>query len=124
VRYPWNARQALRLSRDVNTMSPQSEGGREASGQEDCLRSVREQAFVLYHRRSPRPEEWHRLGTYQTVEAARKAASEHGYGLGSELNAWIMEHPSADEWRLIAGGHAYKVERVLTHDPEQSNPDQ
>jgi hypothetical protein len=82
------------------------------------------QVFALYRRRSSTPEEWERLGTYQTFEAARRAASEDGNVPGIDLDAWIMEHPTADEWRLVAGGHAYKVELSSVIDSEQPNPDQ
>jgi hypothetical protein len=69
--------------------------------------------LVLYHCRSLTPdEEWDRLGHYETLEAAQEAAGEHGIRPGAELQAWIIERSGADEWRVVAGGEAYKVVRV------------
>jgi hypothetical protein len=103
----------------MNTVSPRTQVGGEASGQEDCLQTVREQnsvmqVFVLYHRRSSMPEEqWDQLGTYENLDTARSAASEHGNGSGLSTEAWIMDRPDAHEWRLVVRGDVYKVECVL-----------
>jgi hypothetical protein len=77
--------------------------------------------FVLYHRRSSKPEqEWDQVGAYETLEAARHAASEHATTPFTRPQAWIMEQRGANEWRLVADGKAYKVERVTQLDLDQS----
>ena len=67
---------------------------------------------MLYHRRSWTPDEWDRVGTYETLEAAREAAGQHGTRPGAKLQAWIIERSDVDEWRVVAGGEVYKAKRV------------
>jgi hypothetical protein len=71
-------------------------------------------SFVLYHRQPfSAPVRWNRLGVYDTLEAAQSAAGEHASTPRREALAWIMEQRATNEWRLVADGQTYRVERVV-----------
>jgi hypothetical protein len=68
--------------------------------------------FVLYHRRSSRPENWDEVGTFRSLEAAQDAAAGHAANPIVKPHAWIMEQRGSTEWRLVAGSEVFKVERL------------